>query len=179
MIGFFGGILFTNFFGKTYVLGIGVLGEYFLIHFQYTKINYNQLFFYIFQERFKFLFIILILGITNIGIPVICGFFLWIGFTGGVFLSVAILKFGLKGLAVSIAGVIPHFLVYVPLFIIYADKVMDKKLTQKIKYKKENVKADILFVLIGIGLWMIGILMESYLNPPILKKMIEILQLNQ
>jgi len=177
MISFLGGILFTNLFGKSYVLGIGVLGEYFLINFQYTQINYNRLFLYVFQERLKLFLIIGILGITNIGIPVICGMFMWIGFSGGILLSVAIMKFGLKGIAVCIAGILPHFLIYVPLLLVFADRIIDKKLTQKIKYKKENVTRYVLFIIIGMIVLTIGVILESYINPYILKKVISIVQL--
>lgn len=177
MISFIGGIIFTNVFGKAYILGIGLLGEYFLLNFRYTQINYNRLFLYVFEERIKLILFIGILGITNIGIPVICCLFIWLGFSSGVLLSVAIMKFGLKGIAICIAGIFPHFFIYIPLILIYSDRIIDKRFSQKTTYKKQNLMQYGLFIVIGILIMTIGVLLESYINPYVLKKIISLIGL--
>lgn len=178
MISFIGGIIFTNIFGKSYVLGVGLLGEYFLLNFKYTQLNYNALFTYVLKERIKLILLIGILGITNIGIPVICSLFIWIGFSSGVLLSVAIMKFGLKGIAICIGGIFPQFLIYIPLILIYSDKIIDKKFTQRTTFKKQNLIQYSIFIAIGIVIMSIGVLLESYINPFILKKIINFIGLS-
>lgn len=177
MISFVIGILFTNIFGEAYVLGVGLLGEYFLLNFQYTQINYNKLFLYVFEERIKLALFIGILGITNIGIPVICCLFLWLGFSSGVLLSVAIMKFGLKGIAICLGGIFPHFLIYIPLILICSDKIIDMKISERTTFKKQKLTKYGLFIIIGILIMTIGVLLESYVNPFILKKIISIIGL--
>lgn len=177
MISFLGGIIFTNVFGKAYILGVGVLGEYFLLNFRYTQINYNSLFLYVWKERIRLILLIGVLGITNIGIPVICCLFIWLGFSSGVLLSVAIMKFGLEGLAICLGGIFPHFLIYIPLILIYSDKIIDKKISERTTFKKQNLIRYCMFVLLGIFIMTIGALLESYINPYILKKIISFIGL--
>ncbi len=178
MIGFLAGILFANIFGKAYILGVGLLGEYFLLHFRYTQINYSKLFTYVLEERLKWFFIIGILGITNIGIPVIMALFVWLGFSGGVFLSVAIMKFGIKGIAVSLGAILPQFLIYIPVIIIYADKLVNRKMTDNKLWKKQNWLQYVLFLLIGILSIGFGSALEGYINPLLLKWVLSLLNLN-
>ncbi|MFA9375213.1 MAG: stage II sporulation protein M [Lachnotalea sp.] len=179
MISFLGGILFTNIFGKTYILGVGLLGEYFLLHFQYTQINYSNLFEYVFKERIKLILLIGILGITNIGVAVICCLFVWLGFSSGVLLSVAIMKFGLKGIAICTAGIFPQFLIYVPMILIFSDKIIDKKFTERLTFKKQNLLKYCFLVFLAILVMTVGVLLESYINPYILKKVISIVGLSR
>jgi Stage II sporulation protein M len=178
MIGFLTGILFTNIFGKAYILGVGLLGEYFLLHFRYTQINYNSLLAYVFQERIKLFLVISVLGITNIGIPVIGALFVWFGFSGGVLLSVAIMKFGIKGIIICLGAVFPHFLVYIPLYLIYSDKLIDRRVSERNTWKKQKWIHYLLFLLIGVLIITFGVVLESYINPIIFKKILNIVNLN-
>lgn len=179
MIGFLVGILFTNIFGKAYILGVGLLGEYFLLHFRYTQINYSRLLSYVFQERIKWFLIVSILGITNIAIPVIGAVFVWLGFSSGVLLSVSILKFGIKGIIICLSAVFPQFLIYIPVYLIYSDKLLDMKLTNKnTAWRKQRVMQYVLFLLIGVLVMMIGVVLETYVNPIILKQVLQLVNLH-
>lgn len=178
MVGFLIGILFTNIFGKAYILGVGLLGEYFLLHFKYTQINYNRLLMYVFQERIKLFLVICILGITNIGILVIGAFFLWLGFSSGVLLSVAILKFGVKGIVICLGAVFPQFLIYIPVYLLYSDKLIDLKISGRNTLKKQRWFQYVLFIGIGIIAVAFGAIMETYVNPIMLKKILSIINLN-
>lgn len=178
MVGFLIGILFTNIFGKAYILGVGLLGEYFLLHFKYTQINYNRLLMYVFQERIKLFLVICILGVTNIGIFVIGAFILWLGFSSGVLLSVAILKFGMKGIMICLSAVFPQFLIYIPVYLLYCDKLIDLKISGRSTLKKQKWLQYILFIGVGLIAISFGVVLESYINPIILKKVISLINLN-
>lgn len=178
MIGFLVGILFTNIFGKAYILGVGLLGEYFLLHFKYTQINYNRLLMYVFQERIQLFLVVCILGITNIGIPVIGAFFVWLGFSSGVLLSVGILKFGLKGIMICLSAVFPQFLIYIPVYLLYSDKLIDQKVSGRSTWKKQKWLQYVLFVVLGILVIAFGAVLETYINPIILKKVLSLVNLN-
>ncbi|PXV95997.1 stage II sporulation protein M [Lachnotalea glycerini] len=178
MVSFLSGIVFTNVFGRAYILGVGLMGEYFLLNFQHTQINFSRLFIYVFKERIKLFLLIGILGITNIGIPVISLLFMWLGFSSGVLLSVAILKFGLKGILVCMGGIFPQFLIYIPVILFYSDKIIDKRFLDKKTLRKQNIIEYILFLVIGIIIISIGVILESYINPFILKSLINLIDLN-
>lgn len=181
MVSFLVGILFTNLFGKAYILGVGVVGEYFLLHFRYTQINYNSLFAFVFQRRIKLFLLVVILGITNLRNLVVFCLFIWLGFSSGVLLSVAIIKFGIKGILICLGATLPQFLIYIPLIIIGADKMLDNKMSKmsnRLTWKKQKWPQYCLFILIGILIMTLGILAESYINPIILKKILNFINLS-
>ena len=116
---FVAGIFMANIMGREAVSNAGILNDYFVEKFQYTEINGENLFFYIFGERVPLLLLLLLLAFTAFGI--IGGILMigWQGFSIGFMLSSAIAKYGMKGILLVLGGLFPQYLFYLPVYLLY------------------------------------------------------------
>lgn len=180
MIGFVVGILFTNLFGKTYISGTGILSEYFLNKYKYVEINSARLFLETIKMRSETLILIWLLGSTILGLAAICGYLCWLGFTTGIFLTVAVMKFGIKGIFICLGGMLPQYFIYIPLFLFFSDRVLRMALSvlgiQDNMHKKgeRQLWMDYAILLLGsLFVLMIGCILESYINPYMLQALLK------
>lgn len=115
----------------------------------------------------------------------LCGIFFafWMGTMAGVFLSVASIRYGLKGIALIAAGILPQYLLLVPACIMlmswcyqlsaalyHPEKAADFRYGTKKQYLMR--KAAQFLVILGIII--IGSAMESYINPMLLSAFLKI-----
>lgn len=124
---------------------------------------------------FIILFIIL-LGFTAFGWPIVLIIDLVKGFTLGYTFSFLITTFEGKGIYVALASIIPQNIFYIPFFIgisIVSLEMSSSKLKSKIfkssanyKFKKEGIIIKYGFFLI---LFLIGIIVECYMSPGLIK----------
>ncbi len=119
LLSFVAGIFAANLMGREAVSNAGVLNDYFIEKFQYTKVNGQNLFFYIMGERVPLLLLLLFLIFTVLGI--LGGILLlgWQGFSVGFMLSTGIAKYGGKGILLVLGGLFPHYFFYLPVYIGY------------------------------------------------------------
>lgn len=127
---------------------------------------------------FIILFIIL-LGFTAFGWPIILIIDLIKGFTLGYTFSFLITTFEGKGIYVALASIIPQNIFYIPFFIgisIVSLEMSSSKLKSKLfkstvnyKLKKEGIIIKYGFFLI---LFLIGIIVECYISPGLMKLII-------
>ena len=116
------------------------------------------------------------LGLTMIGIPIILLLEILKGFTIGYTTCFVVNGLGIKGIWISILGVLPQNLIYIPCLIFASVLAMDFSIT--VLKSKENNKYPSLplriaayslsFVFVSIFM-LLGCLIESYLTPNILK----------
>jgi len=116
------------------------------------------------------------LGLTMIGIPIILLLEILKGFTIGYTTCFVVNGLGIKGIWISILGVLPQNIIYIPCLIFSSVLAMDFSIT--VLKSKENNKYPSLplriaayslsFVFVSIFM-LLGCLIESYLTPNILK----------
>lgn len=181
MISFLLGIIFANWVGKSYIQNVGILSDYFLNRYKYTEINGSTLFLYVLEKRMAGILLIGTLGITFWGIVILFGGVIWFGFSSGLFLSAATMKYGFKGIFISLGCIFPQYLIYIPLCIfllsmvysIWVELYYGPKVSNRSKKTRRQLYGEyiLLFLLICIVM-LVGIMLETYVNPSILKKIL-------
>ena len=177
---FAAGILLANLMGREAVSNAGILNDYFVEKFQYTEVSSESLFFYIIGERVPLLLLLLALTLTTLG--VVGGILMlgWQGFSVGFMLSTAIAKYGVKGILLVLGGLFPQYICYMPVYILYC--YLANYLRQRLSKDRIGNGSDRGYI---VGAWLVaaagllllfvmGIFLESYVNPLILKKILKI-----
>ncbi len=177
MIGLFIGILIVNVGHDTWISDSGLLGTDMMRKLQNTTVEGGKLFGYILKHRLFTLCMLSLLATTMFGISAICIYICYLGFTAGCLLSVAVIRYGIRGLIFMMAGIFPQGILlipgYVALFlwaaginrVLYAKGTyMDsfERYSRQFYLKKGMQLIGILIVVI------IGCLLESYVNPRML-----------
>ena len=160
-VSFFVGILWANFIGDSSKNRFFMLNEYYLQQLKYAKLDYNRLFLYILENRLPLFGVLLLLSFTVVGILIQILFILYFGVSFGFLCVMAITNFGWKG--------IPHYIFYIAGYLLFL-KIFWKKKEDMAMTQKELVMQTGMIVL----LFVIGLLVESYVNPIFLKKMLKI-----
>ena len=160
------GIVLSNLIGADSFQKNGNLTRYYLKQFQYTDIRMQDLLWHVGIQRFILFLILLVLKMIPKGKIVHMLFAAWSGFAYGYFCVVLIGAFGAKGICLCLVSMFPQFLAYVPAYL---------GLIQLSEHRSEHVSihnvASYLFLLIVL---VVGILLESYVNPLILQKVLKI-----
>lgn len=164
------GILFAN-LSAADADQVFRLCEYLIREYRRYEVQNDKLFWYCFRERAGMFFFIAVSGLTIFG-PLYHGICLiWFGFSFGALVSYATIKFGLKGILLCICGVVPQNLVYIPVVaaMLYSGwRIGKEELTKKI------LIIYLLVFLLLFVLLILGIFIESYVNPVLLKKILQI-----
>lgn len=165
---FFVGILTANFLGADIFQENGNLTRYYLKQLQYADIQPQELLWHVCANRLPLFFALLILGSIPRGKLSHAVFVAWSGFAYGYFCVMAICGYGAGGLILCVIALFPQFLFYIPVYlglIEFADS-HDRK--------RKGFRYLLAVLLLLAGLFA-GILLESYVNPIILQKMLNFL----
>lgn len=181
LLSFLAGIFTANLMGREEVANAGILNDYFVEKFQYSQVKGDSLFFYIVEERLPMLLLMLLLMFTSLGIlsgVLVLG---WQGFSIGFMLSAGIAKYSVKGILLVLGGMFPQYLFYFPVYLLYCWIVLF--LRQRLWGEERGTGTDrrLLYgagVLSAAALFLVftaGVFLESYLNPVILKNILNFL----
>ena len=140
-------------------------------------------FLYVLKERIGMVFLLCILATTYIGIYAVSFFALWMGAMAGVFLSVASIRYGLKGIALIAAGILPQYLLLVPACVMLMNwcyqlsmALYHPERAADLRYgtKKQYLMRKAAQLLLILGAVMVGSAIESYINPMLLSAFLKI-----
>lgn len=130
----------------------------------------------IIKSNIFIILIIILLGFTSFGWSIVLIIDLIKGFTLGYTFSFLITTFDGKGIYVAIASIIPQNIFYIPFFIgisIISLEISSSKLKSKIFKMSANykLKKDAIIIKYGffLVLFLIGIIVECYISPGIIK----------
>lgn len=175
------GVLLMN-MGKSLLLdNTGLLDEYSLYHMKYMTVDGNALFIYILQQRLKDVLVLAVMSTTYLGLVVAGGMLLWYGASAGMFLSAAVIRYGMKGVLLALTSVFPQYLLYVPAMICLI--VCCEQTCRSIYFKtslsmEDSVRGTIPKRLAQLAVIMtvviIGCALESYVNPYLLSGLLKI-----
>lgn len=163
---FLAGIVLSNLIGADSFQKNGTLTRYYFKQFQYTDIRMKDLLWHVGSQRLTLFLALLVLTMIPKGKIVHMLFAAWSGFAYGYFCVVLIGAFGAKGICLCLLSMLPQFLAYVPAYM---------GLIQLSEHRSEHASfrnvASYLFLFIVL---VVGILLESYVNPLILQKVLKI-----
>lgn len=165
MLGFMAGILSANLISKDYIMSMGIFNDFFLQQYAQTDIDTGVFFWYILRIRVSPIILAGIAGCSRLRKGVVVFFLAWTGFLSGIIMTAAVMQMGIKGILLCLIGISPHFLFYIAGYAIL--------LWYLFCYPKSrwNVTKTV-----SVALFMaVGILLECYVNPILVRLYIGIL----
>ena len=120
--------------------------------------------FFILKERLAIIFAMFLLATTSLGNIYVHFSVLWYGISSGLFLTIVLMRYGIKGILLLVAGMFPHYLIYVPAII----------LTLHISKEKRTINSKFIGQLLVISVVVIiGCVLECYVNPEVVAKILK------
>lgn len=183
LIGFMIGALYIYFCGGNSFGGNEMLGLQSIIGLAYSDIQLKKYLIYLLKRRIGIIIFVGVMALTSAGNIFMGGFCLFFGIGTGSMISVAIMHYGIKGILVFLAFTMPQMLFYIPAFSRWITWFSELRLGLHKKRKKqfdityyETKKVVKYKFLIGMLVFtIIGLLVECYVNPFFVKKIIKIL----
>ena len=166
LVCFLVGIVLANLVGADSFQENGNITRYYLKQFQYADIRSQELLWHVGMHRLVLFLVLLVFAMISKGKLVHVLFVAWSGFAYGYFCVISISAFGAKGLLLCLVALFPQFFAYVPVYL---------GLVQLSEHRREHTgfrgAAAIAFLM---TVSFVGILLESYINPIILQKVLKI-----
>lgn len=169
--------------GVLYIYMIGCqetdfLGIQSLMQISFLEIGYREYFLYLLKKRGLLGIGIVLIGMTAAGQLLLAAIVMYFGMSIGGMLSVMILRYGWKGILLSLSFCLPQDLFYIPagsmgisLLAVRGGQKSDRMPGYHMGEKKKNRLKQIFLVL---GVTIIGILAECYVNPMLVKTVLKI-----
>ena len=159
MLGFFAGIIYANLMSEDTIAGMGIFSEFFLNQYIQAEIDMTEYLWYVVRVRAVPLILVAALGCTRLRKGIAAGFLAWTGFGGGMIMTSAVLKMGLKGLILCLIALTPHFVFYAAGFMVLLWYLFTYP---EAKWNPSKMISMVLFIIVGI-------LLECYVNPIIME----------
>lgn len=182
-IGLFLGILVVNLGYDAWITDGSLLGTDMISRLKNSTPDGGSLFGYIVRHRLFTVCMLGLLATTIIGLPVVCGYICYSGLAAGCLLSVAVIRYGIRGVLLMAAGILPQGLLLVPAYtalFIWAVSV-NRMLYSKGPYKEPYMRySKQTYIKKGVqiagimAVVIIGCLLESYVNPKMLHFILKI-----
>ncbi len=169
VIGLFFVIVFAGqFMDEQHIWGIGSLSEV-----RYLSVKKEGLFLYVLKIRWKTVLVMFFLSVTMLGNLFRIACTTWYGFCFGTMLMASCMVYRAKGILLILTGMFPHMLLYIPAFILLCNISVQLyecvyKQSTEVSIKDIGTKLFVLAVLV-----MAGCLLEGYVNPIIMTKMLK------
>lgn len=183
MIGLFLGILIVNVGYDSWIKDGSLLGTEMIARLKNSIPDGSGLFSYIIKRRLFTVCMLGLLATTIIGLPVVCVYVCYIGVAAGCLLSVAVIRYGIRGLLLMAAGILPQGILLIPayialfLWVVSVNRMLYSKNPYKeyyIKYSRQVYLKKGLQIAGIMAVVIIGCLLESYVNPKILHLILKI-----
>jgi stage II sporulation protein M len=181
IIGLVLGVVLMNAGKSLFLDKTGLLDESSLYQMKYMTIDSNALFLYVLWNRLKIVLFLLILATTYLGVPVVGGAAVWYGFSGGMYLSALVIRYGMKGIFFALTSIFPQYLIYIPAMLgllLWCEKLSRSLYTTDTVLPESTGRAAILrrgvTLLMILAAFLVGCLLESYVNPYFLSKLLKV-----
>ncbi len=183
LIGLFVGILFVNLGHDTWIRNGSLLGAEMMNRLKSSRPAGEGLVGYILGHRLFTGCLLCLVSTTLIGMPLLCAYICYAGLLAGCLLSVAVVRYGIRGLLFMAAVLFPQALLLVPAYILLflwaadVNRTLYTPRTQLEGYERYSSRFYLKkgAQLIGIMTVVImGCLLESYVNPSVLHFVLKI-----
>ncbi len=175
VLGFALGVALPNFLWKTELESNGLPGLYLLTRVSKGMPANPEYFIYVMKTRGAVYALCMLCGLSVFGLPVSVAASVWMGFLMGATLTVALLEFGVEGM--FLAGVLffPQYLLYVPASLaLYRRSFQSSLRCWKNQRGSAQEKREYGFFCVCIGALLVaGMFLESYVNPPLIEKVLD------
>ena len=116
MLGLFLGIVFVNIKHDVWIKDDGLLSSAMMKQLQSSEPDGSYLFGYIVKHRVSVILIVSMLASTIIGLPIVCAYVCYLGVSAGCMLSVAVIRYGVRGLFFMAAAIFPQGFLLIPAY---------------------------------------------------------------
>lgn len=183
IMGLFLGIMLVNIRHDFWIQEDGLLNTTMLEQLKACEFNGSYLLGYIMKHRITVVFVIGMLASTMIGLPIVCGYVCYLGLSAGCILSVAVIRYGIRGLFFMAASIFPQAFFFIPAYFMLFNWGLEcnRSLYGKVGMMEGYPTSGKQFFLkcgirlLGILLIvMIGCVLESYVNPQIVHFILKI-----
>ncbi|MCM1134551.1 MAG: stage II sporulation protein M [Clostridium sp.] len=150
---------------------------------KYIEIDNGRFLKYVLKHRMGEELFFVLLSTTGIGLASVYGCIVWQGILGGMTITAAIIRFGIKGLLLLLGGMFPHQLLLIPAEVMLLEWCYENcrgsRLIEKyappyaISRKQQFLRQGIMLLWISIVM-LIGCILESYVNPILLSDLVKI-----
>ena len=176
---FLSGVISANVLGVVLGRELGAMNEYFMNRYMYADIQGRELFPFLFYKRVPEMVLVLFLSIGIYGTFVIDGYIAYLGFSLGFLSVIAIMNYGIRGVLLMAGLFLPQWLFYVPMLILWRIRLrkykgMEKEYPFGEKRRRGGMKWAVVLAEAAV-LVLLGLFMESYVNPFFLQKIIRML----
>ena len=157
--GFLTGIFFINYGWRNYSSLTTVFSEEFLAELGTVKISFQKYIWYLLQTRLILCGVLILMMFLRIRKITATVFIYWTGLSVGILFSEAVTQLGMKGSLLCVAGLLPQSLFYIPAVLVFLRYCWNYPQNQWNRQKTVFVS----------GLFALGILSETYLNPWVIR----------
>lgn len=174
--GFLLGVLLMNIGSELLLTEEGIFAASGINRLKYLEIDGGKFFPYVLKKRMQGMILPVLFSTTVMGSMVLYGCLIWQGFLAGMTISAAVIRFGIKGLLLILAGVFPHQLLLFPamimLFIWCYDNCQSRLFMSKGR-SRQYMRQAVSLLWIGFMI-LIGCILESYVNPMLVSDILKI-----
>ncbi len=183
MIGLFMGILLVNLGHETWIKNGSLLGTEMMGRLKSSRPAGESMVGYILRHRLSTGCLLCLVSTTLIGMPFLCAYICYMGLSAGCLLSVAVVRYGIRGLLFMAAVLFPQALLLVPAYILLFFWASDVNRTlyawgsQLEGYERYSSRFYLRkgIQIVGImAVVIMGCLLESYVNPNVLHFVLKI-----
>ena len=183
MIDLFMGILLVNLGHETWIKNGSLLGTEMMSRLKSSRPAGESMVGYILRHRLSTGCLLCLVSTTLIGMPFLCAYICYMGLSAGCLLSVAVVRYGIRGLLFMAAVLFPQALLLVPAYILLFFWASDVNRTlyawgsQLEGYERYSSRFYLRkgIQIVGImAVVIMGCLLESYVNPNVLHFVLKI-----
>lgn len=183
-LGFIVGVLLVNIKTDYFLEDSLFFGEELLNRLSYTSFHNEQYMVYLLQNRIGILLFLLVAATTIFGIVIMYLYVAWFGMSLGILMAVVTMRYGGKGILIFLGAILPQEIIYIPAFLFLVNLLHDLcaiiyfpgKMFQNVYMgKKQFLIRGIFYYIIIAGVVIIGVFLESYVNPYFLRNILKIL----
>lgn len=177
------GIIIVSMNKDLFVNGTDFLGTNLLYEMKHMSVDYGALLFDVIKKRMAPVICIMILATTYLGVYISYGYAAWIGMSMGMFVAVSVIRYGVKGILLFMVITFPHYLIYLPAWLMLLKGTKElcfciyspgRCKQTYISGRRDEIKFGLRLVFKVLGVVIIGIILESYVNPKLLMGFLKI-----
>lgn len=159
MPGFLAGILYVNLTAGQNTADTGIFSEYFLKQYASVEVVIPKYIVYLMGIRLLPFLVMTGLAFTRARKAAAGIFIVWTGFLGGMLLAMAAFCMGVKGIILCLVGMLPHFVLYIPGYVVLLWFALTAPGSRWSRQKT-------VFVVLSMAM---GVVLEGYINPILMK----------
>ncbi len=177
------GIMIVNLKKDLFVNGSDFLGTDLLYEMKYMSVDYGVLLFDVIRKRIVPVICIMVLATTYLGGYISYGYAAWVGLSMGMFVAVSVIRYGIKGILLFMITTFPHYLFYLPAWFILLNGARElcyclyfpgKCKRTYVNGRRDEIHLGLSVFFKVLGVVIIGIILESYVNPKLLISFLKI-----